>query len=465
MNVRKITPLATARSFQLNEMFFSTTDARGIIQSGNEVFARISGFTQEELIGQPHSIIRHPDIPRVVFQQLWEAVKAGKSFAGYVKNMAKDGAYYWVFAVITPISGGRYLSIRFKPSSPTQAVVEKLYAVLRETENKTLATGATPKDAMAASLAVLEGELGKLGFPSYEFFSHVALNAEMDSRDKGLTELRQALFPATIIGEGAAIAALSAIYNDGLRAYRQITTLYGELHAFLRFQEQLQKAGRSVLAVSGDFRMHALNVNITAQHHGLDGRTVGVVATFLDSYAQDLGRGTNEMGEHIKRTSSAVESINADIAISRLQMEMILAFQAELATDKEHSRERLTMLTDLEEAFLARARSAAAAITALQTESAQLGESREYLSKVAVSIQMAQVRGLTESARIPDAENLRTMFGEFRRKIDTTNAELASLDEALGFLGQLTQHTPRIISEVGIAAEQIHRRVVEFVAA
>jgi len=463
MNARKVAPLSTAREFKLNEMFFSTTDGRGIIEAGNDVFTRVSGFDTTELIGQPHNIIRHPEMPRVVFQALWDTVKAGGSFAGYVKNMAKDGAYYWVFAVIVPLSRGRLLSIRFKPTSDTQAVVEKLYAVLRQTEEQALAAGSSPKEAMSRSAAVLERELGRLGFPSYTRFSHIALNGEIDSRDRRLAETHAKLFPTTIEREGVPVA-LANLYRDGLRVYQQITKLYGELHAFLKFQEQLQNAGRSVLGVADDFRMHALNVNITAQHHGLDGRTVGVVATFLDNYAQELGRGTHEMREHIKRTSGAVESINADIAMSRLQMEMILAFQAELAADQQHSRERLAMLTDLEEAFLARTRSSARAIMELQSESLLLAESREHLSKVAVSIQMAQVRGLTEAARIAEAENLRTMFGEFRRKIDSTNTELGSLDDALGFLGQLTQHTPRMIADVGGAAEEIHKRVCEFAA-
>lgn len=464
MKVRNVTPLATARDFKLNEMFFSTTDARGVIESGNDVFVRVSGFSEGELLGQPHNIIRHPDMPRVAFQLLWEELKAGRAFAAYVKNMAHDGAFYWVVAVIVPLSRGRYLSIRFKPTSSTHAAVEKLYALLRQTEERALAGGATPKDAMTESRAVLERELGKLGFPSYERFSHAALNGEIDARDRRLSETRQTLFPASIEREGVA-PELVQIYRDGQRVYGQITTLYGELHAFLRFHEQLQNAGRSVLGVSDDFRMHALNVNITAQHHGLDGRTVGVVATFLDNYAQELGRGTHEMREHIKRTSSAIEGINADIAMARLQMEMILAFQGELANGAAQNRQRLAMLTDLEEAFVARTRSASRAIAELQSESARLAESREHLSKVAVSIQMAQVRGLTEAARIPDAENLRTMFGEFRRKIDSTNAELGSLDDALSFLRQLTLNTPRMIAEVGGAAEDIHQRVCAFAPA
>lgn len=464
MNVRSVTPLGIAREFKLNEMFFSTTDARGVIVNGNEVFTRVSGFTADELVGQAHNIIRHPHMPRAAFQLVWENLKAGRSFAGYVKNMAKDGAYYWVFAVIVPISGGRFLSIRFKPTSPTFNAVERLYEKLSRLENVAIADGATPKEAMEKSRAQLTAELQKLGFESYDLFSHVALNAELGERDTRLEAAKLGLFPSALQGQNIS-APVAQLYEDGLRVYRQVTDVFAELHRFIRFHEQLQNAGRSVLGVADDFRMHALNVNITAQRHGLEGRTVGVVATFLDHYAQELGRGTHELRSHVSRTSAATESINADIAIARLQMEMILAYQAELALGAGSAKEKSAMLVDLEEAFVDRTRAAARSISELQTESALLAESREQLSKVAMSIQMAQVRGLTEAARIPEAENLRAMFADFRHKIDETNKELVALDDALNYLGMLTAQTPRRIMAVGVAAEDIQERVRSLVAA
>lgn len=100
---------------------FSTTDAKGIILSGNDVFVRVSGFSADELYGQPHNIIRHPDMPRAAFALLWANLKKEQPFAAYVKNMAKDGSYYWVFMVAVPTGDNQFLSIRFKPSSPLLA--------------------------------------------------------------------------------------------------------------------------------------------------------------------------------------------------------------------------------------------------------------------------------------------------------------------------------------------------------
>lgn len=462
MHVRPVTPLDRAREFNINEMFFSTTDARGVIVNGNGVFTRVSGFAENELIGAAHNIIRHPDMPRVAFQLLWETMKARRPFSGYVKNMAKDGAYYWVFAVIVPLADGRLLSIRFKPTSPTLAVVEQLYARLVRAEREVLAQDGKPPEAMARSRALLETELRQLGFGHYDAFSHVALNAELKQRDDLLAAQNLALFPGRLPGVTAQRALL---YSDSQSIYREVTGLFRDLHAFVRFHRELQDAGRAVGGVAEDFRMHSLNVNITAQRHGLDGRTVGVVASFLDRYAQELGLGTRELGQHITRTSAATESINADVAIARLQMEMVLVFQAELAQGTGDMRAKLAMFNDLQDAFVTRTRAAATAIAELQTESALLASSRDLLSKVAMSIQLAQVRGLTEAARIEGAENLRAMFADFRRKIDETNRQLTALDDAISHLGTLTSHTPRQVTAVGQAAEAVQQRVRSLAAA
>jgi PAS domain S-box-containing protein len=462
MHVRPVTPLDRAREFNLNEMFFSTTDARGVIVNGNDVFTRVSGFTENELIGSAHNIIRHPDMPRVAFQLLWASLKAGRPFSGYVKNMAKDGAFYWVFAVIAPLADGRLLSIRFKPTSPTLTVVERLYARLVETEREAIAQEAKPAEAMERSRAVLESELRQLGFAGYDAFSHVALNAELKQRDDRLSAEGAALFPVRLSGASAQRAHL---YADSQNVYREVTELFRALHAFVRFQRELQDAGRAVEGVAEGFRMHSLNVNITAQRHGVDGRTVGVVASFLDRYAQELGLGTRELAQHITRTSAATESINADVAIARLQMEMVLVFQAELAQGTGDMRAKLGMFNDLQDAFVTRTRAAAHAIAELQAESALLAGSRDLLSKVAMSIQLAQVRGLTEAARMDGAENLRAMFADFRRKIDETHHQLIALDNAINHLGALTAHAPRQVTVVGQAAEAIQHRVRSLTAA
>lgn len=89
------------KHFAPNELIISRTDLRGTITHCNEIFAKMSGWTQEELLGSNHNLIRHPDMPKVAYQLVWDLIKEKKEFYGYVKNLRKNGGYYWVFAYIT----------------------------------------------------------------------------------------------------------------------------------------------------------------------------------------------------------------------------------------------------------------------------------------------------------------------------------------------------------------------------
>ncbi len=86
-----------------DELIVSRTDLNGRITYVNDVFANISGYTQDELVGEPHSIVRHPDMPRSVFKQMWNTIKSGSMWKGYVKNLRKDGGYYWVYAEVSGV--------------------------------------------------------------------------------------------------------------------------------------------------------------------------------------------------------------------------------------------------------------------------------------------------------------------------------------------------------------------------
>ena len=86
-----------------DEVIISRTDLKGVITYVNDTFAKISGYAPEELIGKPHNILRHPDMPRSTFKDLWETIKAEKTWEGYVKNMRKDRGYYWVYAIVSGV--------------------------------------------------------------------------------------------------------------------------------------------------------------------------------------------------------------------------------------------------------------------------------------------------------------------------------------------------------------------------
>lgn len=158
----RVSPSGNERSFGVEEIIVSKTDLTGKITYANDVFIRVSGYAEHELLGAPHSLIRHPDMPRAVFKALWDTIEAGHEIFAYVKNMARDGDAYWVFAHVTPSYNGAgtlvgYHSNRRCPERSAIAKVAPLYEQLRSIER---AASDRPEGLVASTKALgaaLEG--------------------------------------------------------------------------------------------------------------------------------------------------------------------------------------------------------------------------------------------------------------------------------------------------------------------
>ncbi|MBU1365023.1 MAG: methyl-accepting chemotaxis protein [Gammaproteobacteria bacterium] len=119
----------------------SRTDEKGLITYVNDDFVEASGFCREELIGQPHSIVRHPDMPSEAFRDMWATLERGKPWGGVVKNRRKDGGFYWVKAMATPLSSGGYMSVRTTASGAEIRAASGLYEHMRGDPNLLLEQG------------------------------------------------------------------------------------------------------------------------------------------------------------------------------------------------------------------------------------------------------------------------------------------------------------------------------------
>ncbi len=127
-------PPVTENEFIIPEgkVIMSETDLKGIITKVNDVFCEMSGYTEEELIGQPHSIIRHPDVPGGVFKDMWETIQAGRGWSQIVKNRRKNGDYYWLRANVGPITDDDgnitgYISHRMRCDGVEKDITLELY--------------------------------------------------------------------------------------------------------------------------------------------------------------------------------------------------------------------------------------------------------------------------------------------------------------------------------------------------
>lgn len=164
---RHITPTSVERIMREDDFIVSMTDLKGIITYCNRIFIEFSGYTESELLGTQHNIIRHPDMPRAVFKLLWDKIQNREECFAYVKNMAKDGSFYWVFTNVTPtfdpagnVTG--YFSVRRKPKLSGVQTASAVYATMLEAEKK-----AGAANAIAAASKILVDILNEKGL-SYD---------------------------------------------------------------------------------------------------------------------------------------------------------------------------------------------------------------------------------------------------------------------------------------------------------
>lgn len=148
-----------------DEFIVSKTNAQGKILYGNKIFIKISGYLEDELLGKPHSILRHPDMPKVIFDLLWSRLKNNQEIFAYVKNICKDGSFYWVHANVTVTKDAHnkvidFHSVRRKPSKKSMQIIPPLYIKL---------LGEEKRSGLEGSKKLLENILNEEGV-SYDDF-------------------------------------------------------------------------------------------------------------------------------------------------------------------------------------------------------------------------------------------------------------------------------------------------------
>ena len=200
-------------TFGVDELIYSRTDERGVIVSGNPVFQRMCGIDWPQLIGAPHRLIRHPEMPKGFFHLFWSLLKQGEPAVGYARNRHANGNYYWVLAAAIPCEGG-YFSIRMRPHGALFDAIRGEYATLVARERS---EGLTPE----ASAEVLLGALSRLGYATYDAFAADALAREIRQRDQTLGRKADS--------QTESLASLLSLLQDTLAEQSRLVAQFADL--------------------------------------------------------------------------------------------------------------------------------------------------------------------------------------------------------------------------------------------
>ncbi len=396
------------RPFAVDELFFSTTDAKGVIRSGNDVFVRVSGYEREQLVGQAHNIIRHPDMPRGVFEIFWDHLGEGTGVAAYVKNMAADGSYYWVLALAVPISGG-YLSVRMKPSGPLFDAARSVYAdalaVEREVEDGDVSRR---KQAIEAGAARTLELLAEAGFPDYRSFMRAALVSEVAS---GRTDLQMG---TESIGEaqtrvvlGDASAQLGALVQDLRR--------YGDVAA------DLSRRSQFLIGLAGDIRLFALNAVVTSARIGARAAALGTVAQVLGAQSRKAEPEIRALHDLVDNSVESLGVMQFRIAASKLITDQVF----HSLPDGEHDAgaAELSDLVDLGDALADSSARLGEAMDRFYGALESIETGAETVARLLSIVQALEINGRVEGARLGDAQ-VSTLFGEVGREVAEAVAQL-----------------------------------------
>ncbi|SPT53654.1 Aerotaxis receptor [Actinomyces bovis] len=249
---------ATEHTYAADELFFSTTDARGRIRRANSTFMRLSGFPRGALVGRAHNVVRHPDMPAGLFHSVWQDIEAGKAASAYITNRSADGGSYRVFATIVPSKDG-YLSVRTLPMrTELRDQVEAAYSRVLEVEAASTAAGSTRREVAAAGQAALKAELEALGYRDSIDFTRQALPEEISALVASGVDIpeREGDGPvARILAEMNAIedstSGLVSQIDECSRLVSLLGTRAAEIGALSKRLGSLREALRTLVADAG----------------------------------------------------------------------------------------------------------------------------------------------------------------------------------------------------------------------
>ena len=440
-------PVDRERPFGIEELFFSTTDRKGIILTGNRVFARVAGYERAQLAGKPHNIIRHPDMPRAAFRLLWSYLEAGKPIAAYVKNMAADGAYYWVLATVVPDGEGGYLSVRMKPSTPYFEAVKGVYAELLEVEREAEAAGATRKEAIERGCARLGEILAGLGFEDYDAFMHVAVSAEMRAREQRVAALGG--------GRGGAAGRIGGhAAGDGDEATRELRSIlescdtlrqfldarFARLDEYVELNEKLAGKSSFVLELADDIRLASLNAIVASARLAEGGAALGVVADIMRARSHETAGLIRDLTGEIGGAVHVLRDLGFSIALAHLQTEMTMIFLDELL-EAGHEVEEAT-IGGIEALAGCMQRSVDGVLEALSHLADRLSAVSAHVVALRESLKVLnalQTSGRIEASRLGDATTFHQLFVTVRNQIGAASKQMDDFAEVAADAGTVSE--------------------------
>ncbi len=409
--------------FDINELFFSITTLDSTILSGNDVFIRISGYTKEELIGHYHNVVRHPDMPRVLFKIIWETIQAQKPIAGYVLNQTKSGEYYWVFAALFPLND-RYVSIRIKPTSRFFGYAQELYPVFHAAESR---------GGMEESEAMIPEVLKSLGYQNYSQFMSDALLEELKGR-KNLVSFE----PSHPSAERSALPHfqhLTTVHGYTKELMVKYDGWFEKIDLFTEVRSLFEAKSLILRQVAREVVFLSLNASVSSYKVENGGETFGILARDVRTNAKENDALIAKIDCLVQELSESLNALIFSVSGVRLQSEMLTYFISELLCENcnvEHHEieENMDTLISLVSEY---AQKTDELQLTLERQVQEILKNLDQLEQQIMYLGYIQVYGIIEAAGSQnETVSFEGIFSQLKTLIQKTSLELEAMQKLGG---------------------------------
>ncbi|AFY00997.1 PAS domain-containing protein [Bdellovibrio bacteriovorus] len=430
--MKRPTPTQSESPFGFDEFFFSTTDKRGVIRYGNDVFVRVSVYPKETMLGAPHSLIRHPDMPRAVFKEFWNFLNQGKAVGAYVKNLAGNGSYYWVYAFAFPIGDG-YLSVRFKPSSELFSVVQGLYADVLAFEQQ--------EHSLEESHQYLLAKIQKAGFTDYENFMMKAVMEELKSRAAQVLESETRSSSAHGAGQITAVTS---------SATRKLNDVFDKLRDFQGANQSLDGAMGRLDQGFQQLKFISINMKIAAAKFGEMAASLGVVSHEFSVLSGTIEKHLGGLAGFVQELSGVIQKCVLRAAALNVQMLMVDFFVresiAKLASSENAFDEMLQNQKAFSDLFAQYCQNLDKEFSELKKSLSAISFEMLEVAKFVTGLEVVRQMGAIESARTTEIKN------SFTHYLEAMDDFIQLLRESTGEIGRgvtsLTSNSEFIVSSI-----------------